>query len=400
MLGCLRLVEGEGEHLVEFERGVVDLAAGRLLDHRPKNAEGERDVEVVVYRLLKLREIFFRNALVAAGRRLLMLEDEGEQARISRLRRLQAFEGEVELFAVVRVEAEIAEVERLEAALFEVRDAVSVAQRLTHLAVVHEHKFAVHPIIHALFARERLVLRDLVFVVDGDMVDAARMDVEGHSQIFEAHGAAFDVPAGITHAPGAFPLHAVLGFGFFPKREVGGVTLLAVHLDARARLLFVQVEAGELAVAGELRDVEINAVVDLVAVALFHELLNVIYHLLDVLGGFGDDLGLADIELFEVFEKDFRIKFRDLPRRLFLLARGFLHLVLALVAVAQKMPHVRDVHHSFELIAVIFERAAENIHENISAQIADMREVVDRRSAAVHIGFPLVNGDEIFLLTR
>ena len=208
------------------------------------------------------------------------------------------------------------------------------------------------------------------------------------------------MPAGITHAPGAFPLHDVLGFGFFPKREVGGVTLLAVHLDARARLLFVQVEAGELAVAGELRDVEINAVVDLVAVALFHELFNVIYHLLDVLGGFGDDLGLADIELIKVFEKDFRIKFRDLPRRLFLLARGFLHLVLALVAVAQKVTHVRDVHHSFELIAVIFERAAENIHENIGAQIADMREIVDCRSAAVHIGFPLVNGDEIFLLTR
>ena len=333
------------------------------------------------------------------GRRArhLVLVQCGEQTRISRLCRVQALKCKVELFAVVRVEAEVAEVHRRVAPALKVGDRVGVAERLAHLAVVDQHELAVHPIVDRLLADERLALRDLVLVMDGNVIDAARVNVEHVAQILAAHRRALDVPARIPLAPRAVPLHDVVGLRLFPKREVGRVTLLRIDLDARAGLLLVQIEPRQLAVFGELADVEIDAVVDLVCIALFEQRLDIFDHVGDVVGRLGDDLGLADVELGKVVKKDLGVVFRDLVRRLLLLARSLLHLVLALVAVRHQVPDIRDVHHAFELVAVIFERAAEDVHEDVGAQVADVRIVVDRRSAAVHRDLLVRKGDKVLL---
>ena len=42
------------------------------------------------------------------------------------------------------------------------------------------------------------------------------------------------------------------------------------------------------------------------------------------------------------------------------------------------MTDVRDVHHAAHGIAVVLERSLEDVFENIGAQIADMREIIDR----------------------
>ena len=46
--------------------------------------------------------------------------------------------------------------------------------------------------------------------------------------------------------------------------------------------------------------------------------------------------------------------------------------------------HVRDVHHVFHLVAGEFERATDQIGKDERAPVADVGEVIDRRSAAVH----------------
>ena len=158
------------------------------------------------------------------------------------------------------IQAEETEVERVVSFLFEIGYGVGVAEALAHLAVVYEHEFAVHPEAHALFAGKHFVLRYFVLVVYRNVVHAAGVYVEALSEIFAAHRRTFDMPAGITFAPGAVPLHYVQRIGFFPQREVGGMTLLVVHFDARARELLFDVCAAQAPVPREFRNVEIYAV--------------------------------------------------------------------------------------------------------------------------------------------
>ena len=75
----------------------------------------------------------------------------------------------------------------------------------------------------------RLGLGYLVRMVDGDVVDAARVDVELLAQVLHAHGRALDVPARIASAPGTVPDQGlVLELGLRePEGEVGGIALVA-----------------------------------------------------------------------------------------------------------------------------------------------------------------------------
>ena len=67
-----------------------------------------------------------------------------------------------------------------------------------------------------LFARKALALRNFVFVVNGNMIDAARVYIEAFAQELFTHGRALYMPTGVAHAPRRLPLHNVVLFGFFP----------------------------------------------------------------------------------------------------------------------------------------------------------------------------------------
>ena len=90
---------------------------------------------------------------------------------------------------------------------------------------------------------------------------------------------------------------------FFPERKVGGVPLFIVDLHPRAGLLFFQVEPGELAVAVEFLNVEINAVRSLVGIAFLHQPDDEVEHLLNVFGRPGDDLRMGDREQVDIPHK-------------------------------------------------------------------------------------------------
>ena len=329
-----------------------------------------------------------------------MLIQRAEKSRVRDFRAVHAVESKVQLFAVMRVEAEISEIHRAVSAFFQVAYRVGISQALAHLAVVDQHKVAVHPVIDRLFTRDRFVLCYLVLVVNGDMVYAARMDIEREAQIFAAERRALYMPARISHSPRTFPLHYMVGFSLFPYREVCGMALLAVHLYSRACLLFVEIKARQLAVTGELAYVVINAVVYLVRIAFIDEFLNVSYRFGDMIGYLFDYLGSSDIQLFEIFEEYARVKLRYLVRRFFLFARSLLHLVFALVLIAGKVTDVGNVHNAFELIAVVFQHATEKIHEHVRSQVAYMRKAVYGGSAAVHADLTLFYRFEILFFSR
>jgi hypothetical protein len=232
-----------------------------------------------------------------------------------------------------------------------------------------------------------------------DVIDAAAVDVEGLAQVFGAHGAALDVPAGEAHAPGAVPLHlALLVFrGELPERKIRGVALLGVDFDPRPGLLLLEALPGKLPVAGKLRDVKVDPIRRSVCVALLLELLDQRDLVSNVLGRPGDDMGPQDVEALRIFEERLGIELRDLPGALAGAACPKLYLIFALVSVACEVPHVSDVHDVLDFVAVVFEHPSEDVLKDICSEIPDVGVVVDRRPAGVEPNFHISDGHELFL---
>ena len=192
------------------------------------------------------------------------------------------------------------------------------------------------------------------------------------------------MPAGITHSPRTFPLHNVFLGRFFPHGKIRGMTLFAVDFDACARLLLVELCARQFAVIHRLGNIEINTVACFVRKTFLHQFLNEIDHNLNVVRGFRRKFGLADIEFFQVLEKHAGVKLRNFVRTFLLLARGFLHFILAVVAVGKQMPYVGNVHNAFYFIPLVFKRTTEQIHKDVGTHVAYMRKAVYGRSARIH----------------
>ena len=233
-----------------------------------------------------------------------------------------------------------------------------------------------HPSPDEFLARGGLGLRDLVLVVREEVVDAARVQIERFAQILHGHGRAFNVPAGTPASPRRIPAHGAVGIlPRLPEREVADVLLVIfVRRAPRAGLLVVEVDVRELAVAGELAHGEIHgSVLALVGHALFDQLRDKVDHFRDMIGRGGIDFGRLDVELLQVGEERVLVRFRVVGKRH---AGG--------VGAADRLVvDVGEVHHLTNLHAVELHNATQHILEGVGAEIADMGEVIDRRSAGV-----------------
>ncbi|MPM60271.1 hypothetical protein SDC9_107122 [bioreactor metagenome] len=212
------------------------------------------------------------------------------------------------------------------------------------------------------------------------VVDAAGMNVEGPTEIFHRHGAAFDMPAGPARPPRRIPDHvAVLFVPGFPQREVGDRILgILVVLDADAGKLIFPVDVGQLAVVREFVDREIDRpVFGLIGIAFFEQRFDQGDHFGDVGGSGRVDRRGGDCELFEVFEEGLDVACRELFERQIFGARIADGLVV----------DVGEVHHLLDFISGQAQGPAQDVLENIGAEIADVGEIVNRRSASVDSDF-------------
>ena len=65
------------------------------------------------------------------------------------------------------------------------------------------------------------------------------------------------------------------------------------------------------------------------------------------------------------------------------------------------MAHVRDIHNALHVVADIAEELFKNVLHDVAAQIADMREVINGRSAGVHADLArLVRSEGLHLLCK
>ncbi len=245
-----------------------------------------------------------------------------------------------------------------------------------------------HPEIGEPRAAARLGLRDLVGVVDRDVVLAAAVDVEVVAEVLLRHRRALDVPAGEAPAPRAVPFHLpLLARGReLPQREVGRVALLA-QVDAPAPFETGEIEAREMAVVGQAAGVEVDAVGGAVGVALRLDVGDELDLLGDVVGRAAEHRRRLEVQRLHVREERVGVHLRDLPRRLAGAARALLHLVLAGVGVGRQVADVGDVHHVPDAVAVPLEHALQQVLEQERAEVADVLVVVDGRAAGVEADF-------------
>ena len=92
------------------------------------------------------------------------------------------------------------------------------------------------PVIAPVMSQICFALGDLICVVGERVVYASAVDIEVFPQVFHAYAGALDMPAGISHAPGAFPFKLlIVEFGFGePQNEVRFVPLVGIFFHALA----------------------------------------------------------------------------------------------------------------------------------------------------------------------
>ncbi len=243
--------------------------------------------------------------------------------------------------------------------------------------IIDHEVFAVKPVVHEGLSGCSFALGDFVFVVGEDVVNTTRMDVEMWAKVFHAHGGAFDVPAGSTLAPWAWPTDiAVIFVPAFPEGEVGCLFFIVfVGLDADTSDLFFDFDVGEFAVLREFANREVDAaVVSLVGESFVKEFLDEFDHFVDVLGGGRIVFGRLDAKGFKVLKECLFVFAGKLfewdacgPR----VTDGFII-------------HIGEVHNLGDVIAAVLKRPAQDIFERIGAEVTDVGIVVDGRATSIH----------------
>ena len=301
------------ERLHELEQGLCHFRgdAGLLVGQRVDDAAGieqvaddDGRVQVVVHRVVELlrqsRNILDVDAglalhllAVLEAAQVLQSVHESGQAFLSGL---QGFVAEIDGRAIVGLQDEEADghgrvglAEQRMVAREELRQRDEVVVGLAHLLAVDGNHVVVHPVVHHLAALAGYGLRYLALVVREDEVHAAAVDVEVFAQILAPHRRAFAVPTGEAVAPRRRPSHDVLGLGGLPEGKVRLVLLLADAGQVAARVLDVlEVSARKDApamVLVVLLDVEVDAAVALVGIAVVEDLLDERLLFDDVAGG-------------------------------------------------------------------------------------------------------------------
>ena len=267
----------------------------------------------------------------------------------------------------------------------QVAEGEEVPEGLAHLLAFDEQVRPVQPVFHERPSRRltprALALRDFILVMREYEVFAAQVQVEARPEQLHAHRAALDVPAGPAFAPRAGPEHlAILRHARLPKREVSDRLLLvfvAAHPLPHAHLIKIQFHQLPIpgAAAAIFLDAEIDrAIRSLVGQAARQELLNERNDLPHVLSRARCLLRQAAVEGLEVVEKGRLELAGELPERRAGLADALDNLVV----------HVGDIHHLRDGIAFEVQITPHQVAEDERAPIADVREVIDGRAAAVH----------------
>ena len=209
------------------------------------------------------------------------------------------------------------------------------------------------------------------------------------------------MPARIAYAPRRIPFQRLilkLGLGE-PQHKVVFVALVFVgfHALAHAHGQVFLVKIVEHIVLFQLRRVKIHVSAGKISVARVHQLLNDPDIFVNIVRRGLHNVRPLDVQLPAVGEKRVGVILRDFHHGLVLAARALEHLVLALVGVAGQVTHVGNIHHALHVVADVAQILFQNVFHDIRTQVADVRKMVHRRPARIHLHDVRMIGLEFFL---
>ena len=265
----------------------------------------------------------------------------------------------------------------LVALLEQFADGDDVAEALRHLlAVRHRKEAVVHPVAgQRRAAMGAAALGDLVLVMGKNQIEAATMNVDRLAEMRLDHRRAFDMPAGTAARPGAFPSDR-LGRRRLPQDEVCGILLVVGDLYPGAGDHRLPVAPAQNAVIGVARHVEEHMAGHFIGVAGLDKTSDHLDHLGDMLGGVGRDRRLADAQRAHVVPIMALVQLGD-RRRINSFRPGRLDDLVVDVG------DVAGIDQAVGAVEVT-KQARERVEDDRRAGIADMRPVVDGRTADIH----------------
>ena len=235
------------------------------------------------------------------------------------------------------------------------------------------------------------------------VVNAAAVDIKILTKVLHGYAGAFNVPAGIANAPGGVPLERlILELGLCkPQDEVVLVALVYVLLNALAHadIEIIGIEVVEDVVALKLGGVKIHIAAGKVGIAGIHELGDYFNVLIDAVCRGLNYVGGLDVELSAVGKERIGIELCDLHNGFVLALCALEHLILALVGIACEVSDIGDVHDAFDVITGIAQVLFKHVLHYVRAQIADMRKVIHRGAAGVHLDYVGVIGDKVLFFS-
>ena len=209
------------------------------------------------------------------------------------------------------------------------------------------------------------------------------------------------MPPWVTDAPRRIPLQGLvlkLALGE-PQDKISLVTFIVIGLhalpDAHRQIILIVVV--EDIVMIQLRGIKVDIASGKIGVACVHELADDLNILLDHAGGGLHYVGIFDIQLLAVCKKGVRVELGDLHHCLVFPLSSFQHLVLTSVRIGGQVSHICDIHNPGDLVAVPPKELLQHILHQIAAQVPDVGEMVNGRSAGIHAHLTWDMGDKILL---
>src|SRR5260370_2983533 len=150
-------------------------------------------------------------------------------------------ETECHLRSVLRPETEQAKRQRINSVRDQVIEQGEPSRALADLRPFHPgQECVVYEITHERLARRALRLRNLVLMIDRDMVEAARMNIERLAEVLHRHRRALDMPSRVATSPRTVPLHQMVRLVEYPQRKVVRAFLVRRMVKPLTRLLLVE----------------------------------------------------------------------------------------------------------------------------------------------------------------
>ncbi len=205
----------------------------------------------------------------------------------------------------------------------------------------------VQPESRERFSGDGFRLRDFIFVVRKREIDAAGVDIERLTQVSHRHYRTLDVPAWPSFADPFIPAWLALLLRL-PQNEIASVRFIVfIHVHASSGAHAADIDVGQLAVRGKIRDAVVNRSFTHVGKPALAQLLDCDRHPVNVVGSLDQVFRPFQAKRGRVFEKSLRVNLGEFVdgfvrrRRVandFVLDIGDIHHVIESVATGPQPP--------------------------------------------------------------